>query len=1193
MAKNSFNFQAKMGLDTKEFKRGVSQANAALGRLKSTFSSLAAGIGLGLGLDRLVGTVKETAVKLDTAMNTLKNASTTTKTFKSNVGEVTIQLNNFKENLSFVKDLSNKYGQDLVSLTDSFAKFTAAARGTSIGLDDQKYIFEQLTRAAGAFHLSADRTSDMMNAVVQMMSKGKVAAEELRRQLGNTLPGAFNIMAAAMGVSTAQLENMMKNGEVLAEEALPAFAAQLERITKNANFESLQKDINDFKNAWYEVVEASNSSGLFKNLYKTSTDILIDVADNFKSYMTAAQYAVIGLLAGQTVVRAFVAAAKHFKTFKAQAVAEIDAIDNRLKKLHETLALTYAKFPNVMTHTFGAGELDGSETKETLEMMKEYNQLLLRKNELHDDIGKAIISTHTIEQSTAQRDIDNIGRKIAAIEKTENQIVSSGRQWDVWKKKGSLSLKWVVNGAKNFGKALYASLGPIGLISIALTAVGAIIGKMIGKMQQYNDLVKEVNSISINMNESIGERMAPTEKEIDRVNDLVDSFTKLAKAGEDKKAKGLYRELQEAVPALKNISYEDIAKKAGGFELLAKKTKEWADNLRYAASLTTLLDEKSAQKKQLEDYNKKIKDIEESGKALTETRWVTRGGMVPSMTSYEVLTEEGRNLEQYKKGVEETTKAIEDLNNRISALQPVEVIDKKNGGTENPLTKIVNDHSKKIEELKNQKREIEKALEGPGEVAEESVKEALANIEEDINEEYINAFKNAAATGELVLSQIQEKVANGQSLTKLERWYLDLATMAAKATSDIAEKVAIDAAEKGVEKWAKEIKDKQKEFLSNIKNLDGDYEVEKVQDRDKRLDYKKDNLEIASEEFDVAQSRVDALNTVLEKLKEDYKNAFEEEPPQDIQEFLNVLNKRYQEFLESDSKEEALALLNQMIKDLEALQIAADTFEDVAIAEEMIVDLKELQREIKATKMDFATGLYDEFGGFVGNVDGVVNAFQRLNDVVEDLDSTGWDKFMASFEIFTSIMDTVLGVMEGLNTLMELNNIITELGTQRKQALNNALAQEIALEGANAVAKTAAAGAATADAAATATEAAAAAANTKVKSGEAIANATASGSKMPFPFNLMAIAAGVAAVVAALASISKFEKGGIVGGNSTRGDKNIARVNSGEMILNKHQQSTLWSMINGKGGVNGNVNFKIKGSDLIGVINNETSRRRG
>ena len=70
------------------------------------------------------------------------------------------------------------------------------------------------------------------------------------------------------------------------------------------------------------------------------------------------------------------------------------------------------------------------------------------------------------------------------------------------------------------------------------------------------------------------------------------------------------------------------------------------------------------------------------------------------------------------------------------------------------------------------------------------------------------------------------------------------------------------------------------------------------------------------------------------------------------------------------------------------------------------------------------------------------------------------------------------------------------------------------------------------------------------KQASAIASATESGAKLPFPANLAAIAAGIAAVVAAFAMIGSFADGGIIGGNTTLGDMNIARVNKGEMILN-------------------------------------------
>ena len=69
-----------------------------------------------------------------------------------------------------------------------------------------------------------------------------------------------------------------------------------------------------------------------------------------------------------------------------------------------------------------------------------------------------------------------------------------------------------------------------------------------------------------------------------------------------------------------------------------------------------------------------------------------------------------------------------------------------------------------------------------------------------------------------------------------------------------------------------------------------------------------------------------------------------------------------------------------------------------------------------------------------------------------------------------------------------------------------------------------------------------------------IANGVSSAMSLPFPANL----AAAATVIAGLASIKNaasgnFAEGGIVGGSSLVGDRLIAHVNSGEMILNGRQ----------------------------------------
>jgi len=115
------------------------------------------------------------------------------------------------------------------------------------------------------------------------------------------------------------------------------------------------------------------------------------------------------------------------------------------------------------------------------------------------------------------------------------------------------------------------------------------------------------------------------------------------------------------------------------------------------------------------------------------------------------------------------------------------------------------------------------------------------------------------------------------------------------------------------------------------------------------------------------------------------------------------------------------------------------------------------------------------------------------------------------------------------------------------------------------------------------------------KQAEAMASGTASAAALPFPANIAAMASIIATVVSLFASIPKaFAEGGVIGGNSIHGDTMLARVNSGEMILNHNQQSNLYRAIKnnqiGGGGLNGNVEFKIQGSTLKGCLNNYDSK---
>ena len=96
---------------------------------------------------------------------------------------------------------------------------------------------------------------------------------------------------------------------------------------------------------------------------------------------------------------------------------------------------------------------------------------------------------------------------------------------------------------------------------------------------------------------------------------------------------------------------------------------------------------------------------------------------------------------------------------------------------------------------------------------------------------------------------------------------------------------------------------------------------------------------------------------------------------------------------------------------------------------------------------------------------------------------------------------------------------------------------------------------------------------------------------------IAAVASLGAVVATAISAASKpnfkrFAEGGIVGGSSFTGDRVPAMVNSGEMILNKTQQARLFKIANGGAPGDNAVTFHISGTDLVGVLNNNSRKNK-
>lgn len=108
----------------------------------------------------------------------------------------------------------------------------------------------------------------------------------------------------------------------------------------------------------------------------------------------------------------------------------------------------------------------------------------------------------------------------------------------------------------------------------------------------------------------------------------------------------------------------------------------------------------------------------------------------------------------------------------------------------------------------------------------------------------------------------------------------------------------------------------------------------------------------------------------------------------------------------------------------------------------------------------------------------------------------------------------------------------------------------------------------------------------------ATAKGVVSAAELTFPANLAAIATVVATVASVFSALPKFAEGGIVPGSSFGGDNILARVNSGEMILNGYQQHNLFSLLNSSTQPgSGKVEFEIRADKLYGVLKNYNNKR--
>lgn len=210
------------------------------GLARSTLGTLGAGLSVA-GLATFGKQIVDTNIALERITNTLKVVAGSSQAAGVE--------------FAFVREQAKRLGTDLETSATQYAQLAAASKGTALQGDETRRIFTAISEAALVLGLSSDQTSGALNAIQQIMSKGTVQAEELRGQLGERLPGAFQIAARAMGVTTQELGKLLEGGKVTAEQLLPKLATELTKtfgpgVANSAN--STQAAINRLNTALFE-----------------------------------------------------------------------------------------------------------------------------------------------------------------------------------------------------------------------------------------------------------------------------------------------------------------------------------------------------------------------------------------------------------------------------------------------------------------------------------------------------------------------------------------------------------------------------------------------------------------------------------------------------------------------------------------------------------------------------------------------------------------------------------------------------------------------------------------------------------------------------------------------------------------------------------------------------------------------------
>lgn len=139
------------------------------------------------------------------------------------------------DQINFLARTANTAGVSINDISGSFLKFSASMTEAKVPLQQTNDLFASVTRTAGTLGLSGEQVTHILDALGQMAAKGTVSMEELRQQLGDSLPGALSVAARGLGITEQQLVKLVESGGLLSRDLFPALTRGLQTMSGEVN----------------------------------------------------------------------------------------------------------------------------------------------------------------------------------------------------------------------------------------------------------------------------------------------------------------------------------------------------------------------------------------------------------------------------------------------------------------------------------------------------------------------------------------------------------------------------------------------------------------------------------------------------------------------------------------------------------------------------------------------------------------------------------------------------------------------------------------------------------------------------------------------------------------------------------------------------------------------------------------------